>query len=195
MPNLLEGLILDREAGLYSNRVLGSRGQDCEFDGSILSNTCLFQSDSTALNLTYWDNYVELNKSGASGKFDLGFQKEGYVFHPQFGELYVKPDIYSSLSIVDVWIESTRSAPTIGTLGWMNLSRENILRHWAFSSSYIVGSSMGTFQYDLGVFMYRDATSAYHAFIANSAGNIFVSAPIDNLSDAVGRNINYYLIT
>jgi len=193
MVDVLADVIKDPDAGLYASRILGSRGQDCQFDAntSILSNTCLFRSDDQLIDLTYWSNDLEINRPGSSGNIDLGFQREGYMYHVDFGEIYVKPNIYSRLSVVDVWIKSNRVFNS-QELGWLNFNRSNILRHWAFNPANMQGANFGNFQHYVGVFMYRESSGKYHAFVLNSIGQIFVSDGLENLSSINSLQVNYY---
>jgi hypothetical protein len=171
MADLLTNVVKDIDGGLYSSRVLGSNGQDCIYNGSRIENTCLFESQIPQLQLLYWDNYLDTD-------LDLGFQQEGFVTHNQLGEVYLKPNIYTDLDFVDIWIEiknKTSSVPEInGTLGWFNFDRNNILIHSSFTNISNPGI-LGTYQSDFGLFMFSDITQKYHAFICNSNGQVFIS--------------------
>ena len=182
MSNLLQGKIADPDGGLYSARVLGFGGQDCEFDGATLTNTCMFRSSIPEITLENWDDYFLCS-------LDLGFQKEGFVTHPQFGEIYIKPNIYSDQSDTDIWIEiknKQTSLPSFnqngnnGILNWFNFNKSNVLNHPVLLNINN-SSTIGTYQDNLAVFMFSDITQKYHAFICNSNKQVFISEGLDNL--------------
>ncbi|NDG53875.1 MAG: hypothetical protein EBY39_12790 [Flavobacteriia bacterium] len=212
MSNILDNEVLDILSGIYSRYILGCRVSSCsvvliaEKNHYRVGETCLFQSEDTSLNLEYWDNYLDINYPNASNSFDIGFQKEGYMLHPQLGEIYVKPNklrkslfstsIFTAATKQEIWIKSSRvsSDPSVSELGWMNFNRDNILPHWAFNPSYITNANvLGSYQQDLGVFMFLEKTNKYHSFIANSGGQIFISNGLSNLGDDVG-SVTYYSV-
>ena len=213
MTNILDDEILDFISGIYSPYILGCRVNVCSVvlisgeNHYRVHETCLFQSENTELNLEYWDNYLDINYPGASNSFDIGFQKEGYMLHPQLGEIYVKPNklrkalhgesIFTTPTKQEIWVKSSRvsSDSSVGELGWMNLNRDNILAHWAFDPDYISNDNiLGDYQKDLGVFMFLEKTNKYHSFIANSNGQVFISNGLSNLGNDVG-SVTYYNIS
>lgn len=212
MTNILDNEVLDVLSGIYSKYILGCRVDSCSValisgvNHYRIGETCLFQSENSSLNLDYWDNYLDVNYPNASHSFDIGFQKEGYMLHPQLGEIYVKPNklrktisgtnVYTPARKQEIWIKSSRisSEASVSELGWMNFNRDNILPHWAFKSSYINNVNiLGSYQQDLGVFMFLEKTNKYHSFVSNSNGQVFISNGLSNLGDDVG-SVTYYTV-
>ena len=202
MSNLLQGKIADPDGGLYSARVLGFGGQDCEFDGVALTNTCMFRSSIPEITLENWDDYFLCS-------LDLGFQKEGFITHPQFAEVYIKPNIYSDQSDTDIWIEiknKQTSLPSFnqngndGILNWFNFNKSNVLNHPIVQAnninniSTITQNGAATYQDNIAVFMFSDITQKYHAFICNSNKQVFISEGLDNLDAIVVPSVSFYPI-
>ena len=202
MSNLLQGKIADPDGGLYSARVLGFGGQDCEFDGVALTNTCMFRSSIPEITLENWDDYFLCS-------LDLGFQKEGFVTHPQFAEVYIKPNIYSDQSDTDIWIEiknKQTSLPSFnqngndGILNWFNFNKSNVLNHPIVQAnninniSTITQNGAATYQDNIAVFMFSDITQKYHAFICNSNKQVFISEGLDNLEAIVVPSVSFYTV-
>jgi len=202
MSNLLQGKITDPDGGLYSARVLGFNGQDCEFNGVELINTCMFRSSIPEIALDNWDDYFLCD-------LDLGFQKEGFVTHPQFAEVYIKPNIYADQSDTDIWIEiknKQTSLPSFnqdgndGILNWFNFNKSNVLNHPVVQAnninniSTITQNGAATYQDNIAVFMFSDITQKYHAFICNSNKQVFISEGLDNLEAIVVPSVSFYTV-
>jgi len=193
MVDLLQGRTLDPDRGMYSARVLGFNGQNCEFDGFKISETCMFKSSLPEIDLENWDNYFIC-------KLDLGYQVEGFLTHPQLGKIYVKPNTYNELTNVDIWIEignkSTTSPDFIGNegvLGWFNFNKDNVINH-PILTNIINSSILGTYQDNLAVFMFSDTTQKYHAFICNTNKNVFISDGLENLDSIFTQPVSFYPI-
>jgi surface protein len=187
MTNLLEGIIPDPGA-LYAANILGFNGQNCQFDGTNLTNSCMFQSSFEYITLENWDSYFVCD-------LDLGVAKEGILNHPQLGEVYIKPNPYiSENSQKDIWInfksKQVASSEFVGgQLGWFNFNIENVIGHPVLQNINSSSRAMlGQFQENLAVFMFSNTTNFYHCFICNENKQIFVSESLEGLD-----NISYYI--